>query len=328
MNSNQNQNIENQEIDMSFVAKKMGNLFHEFRELIFELFRFIIQKIVIIGILFVIGIGIGVYFDKVIKTYDNRVIVVPNFSSYDYLYSKIEFLQSKIEDKDTIFLQKIGIKDPEVFKKIKITPIVDIYQYISNSSERNFDLLKLMAEDGDMKKIIEDKVTSKNYTYHVIEYTTNKKCSNQEILEPLMKYLNQDVFFSKLKKTYNEYNLNKIKEDQAIIAQIDGFLNSFSSQVNSGAKNDKLVYYNENTQLNDVIKTKNDLIVEIGKLKRDLITNDEIIKKISDTSNIKNTHSVNGKLKLILPILFVFLYVLIYGFIKFYKSQSKQLKQQ
>lgn len=328
MDSNQNQNIEDQQIDMSVIAQKIGNMFQALKKSFFDLIRFFIEKIVIIGVLFVIGVGIGVYFDKVIKTYDNRVIVVPNFGSYDYLYSKIEFLQSKIEDKDTLFLEKIGIKHPEYFKRIKITPIIDIFQYISNSSERNFDLLKLMAEDGDMKKIIEDKVTSKNYTYHVIEFTTNKKCSDQEILEPLLQYLNKDVFFSKLKQTYNEYNLNKIKEDQAIIAQIDGFLNTFSSKVNGESHSDKLVYYNENTQLDNIIKTKNDLIVEIGKLKRDLITNDEIIKKISDTSNIKNTHSVNGKLKLILPVLFVFMYLIFFGLIQFYKSQKDLLKQQ
>lgn len=328
MNSNQNQNVENQEIDMSFVAQKMGNLFQDFKQLIFKFLQFIIEKIVIIGILFVIGIGVGVYFDKIIKTYDNKVIVIPNYGSCDYLYSKIDFLQAKIEDKDTLFLKKIGIKNPQAFKKIKVSPIIDIYQYISNSSEKNFELLKLMAEDGEMKKIIEDKVTSKNYTYHVIEYTTSRKCNNADILEPILKYLNQDVFFNKLKKTDNVYSLNKIKEDQAIIAQIDGFLNTFSAQVNSGAKNDKLVYYNENTQLNDVIKTKNDLIVEIGKLKRDIVINDEVIKDISITLNIKNTHSFNGKLKLILPILFVFFYIGIYGFIKFYKSQTKKSVKQ
>jgi len=78
--------------------------------------------------------------------------------------------------------------------------------------------------------------------------------------------------------------------------------------------------------LNDVIQTKNGLIAEIGKLQIDLISIDEIIKESSSTSNIQNTKSVNGKLKLVLPILFVSLYLLVYLFINYYKKQSQKYK--
>lgn len=328
MNSNQNQNSESQEIDISVVADKIRGVFRGIKLSIFNLIRFIIQKIVIISVLFVLGIGAGLYFDKVVKTYENKVIVVPNFGSYDYLYSKIDFLQSKIEDKDTLFLKKIGIKNPEALKKIRIKPIIDIYQYIEVASEKNFELLKLMAEDGDMNKIIEDEVTSKNYPYHMLDFTTNRKCSEQEILIPLLKYLNQDVYYNQLKKTYNQYTLDKIKANQAIISQIDNFLSSFSSEVGQGAKNDKLVYYNENSQLNDVIKTKNDLIVEIGKLQRDMVSSDQVIKKITATANIKNTESVNGKLKFILPLMLILFYMFLYAAVGFYKSLASESAQQ
>lgn len=328
MSSNQNQNLESQEIDITVVVDKIRNVFRGFKMSIFKLIRFIIQKIVIIGVLFVIGIGGGLFFDKVVKTYENKVIVVPNFGSYDYLYTKIDFLESKIEDKDYAYLKKIGIKDPEALKKIKIKPILDVYQYFNATPEKGFELLKLMAEDGDMNKIIEDEVTSKNYTYHMLDFTTNRRCSEQEILEPILKYLNQDQYFSQLKTSYNKNINDKIKANEVIIAQIDGFLNTFSTEVNQNTKNDKLVYYNENTQLNDVIKTKNDLISETGKLRTDLVSLDKVIKKISYTSNIKNTETVNGKMKYLLPIGLVLLYMLLYALSIFYKSQARQLDQQ
>lgn len=328
MNSNQNQNLESQEIDITVVAQKIQNVFKGFKMSIFRFIRFIVQKIVIIGALFVIGIGAGLFFDKVVKTYENKVILVPNFGSYDYLYTKIGFLESKIEDKDYAFLQKIGIKDPETLKKIKIKPILDVYQYFNASSEKGFELLKLMAEDGDMAKIIEDEVTSKNYTYHILDITTNRRCSEQEILEPILNYLNQDKYFNQLKVSYNKNINDKIKANEIIIAQIDGFLNTFSSEVNQNSKNDKLVYYNENTQLNDVIKTKNDLISETGKLRTDLVSLDKVIKKISYTSNIKNTETVNGKMKYILPFALVLLYMLLYALSSFYKSQAQKIDQQ
>jgi hypothetical protein len=50
----------------------------------------------------------------------------------------------------------------------------------------------------------------------------------------------------------------KIKEKEATVLQIDGIVNAFS---NRNAKNsDKLIYYNENTQLNNIIKTKDSLV--------------------------------------------------------------------
>ena len=102
-----------------------------------------------------------------------------------------------------------------------------------------------MAEDGDMNKIVKDELTSKNYTYHLLKFVTDKRSSDQEFLLPLMNYLNQDIYFNQLKKVYNQNIHNKIKADEVIITQIDGFLNAFSSELNQGNKNDKLVYLSE-----------------------------------------------------------------------------------
>lgn len=323
MNSNENQKLENQEIDITIVAGKIRNVVRGFKMSIYNFIRFCIQKKIIIGALFVIGIGVGLFFDKVTKTYESKLIVVPNYKSYDYLYSKIDLIQSKIEDKDTSFLKKIGIKNPESLRKIKVKPIIDIYQYISIAPDKNFELLKLIAEDGQMSKIMEDEVTSKNYTYHLIEFTTDKKCSDREIIEPLLEYFNHDQYFNELRVVYNKNKVDKIKADELIISQIDNFLNGLTTDISKNNKSNNLVYYNENTQLNDVLKTKDALVEEIGRLKVDLVSSDKVVKKISSTTNIRNTEAVNGKLKFVLPLLLILIYFLGYGIVQFYKTQSK-----
>ena len=107
----------------------------------------------------------GLFLDTTNKTYDHQIIVQPNFGSTDYLYSKIDLLNSKIKENDTVFLQKIGILDPSKLSKIEIKPIVDVYKFIA-TDEKNFDLLKLMAEDSDIKKILEEMLQAK--TTHII----------------------------------------------------------------------------------------------------------------------------------------------------------------
>ena len=110
-------------------------------------------------------------------------------------------------------------------------------------------------------------------------------------------------------------------ENDSIIDQINVFLNTFKNTTNGSQKSDKLVYYNENSQLNDVIKTKEALIGEQGTLRLQLLSLDKIVKSNSEVLNIKNTESINGKMKLVLPILFIFIFVLVGYFKSFYKKQ-------
>jgi hypothetical protein len=116
-------------------------------------------------------------------------------------------------------------------------------------------------------------------------------------------------------------------ENDSIISQINGLLNAFSNTANGSQKSDKLVYYNENSQLNEVIKTKDALSNEQGSHRLELVNYDKIVKDNSTTLNIKNTQVVNGKMKLVLPILFVFLFVLGGYFKSYYKSQMAKLKK-
>jgi hypothetical protein len=315
---------DNQEVDLSMISKGIGNFFQSINNVIFLSIQFVIKHFVIIGILFAIGVSLGIYLDKTQKTYDHLIIVQPNFGSTDYLYSKIDLLESKIKERDTVFLKAIGIKDGSMLAKIEIKPIVDIYKFI-NQNDQNFQLLKLMSEDSDIKKIVEDKPTSKNYTYHMILFKTKDLITTKGVIDPLMAYLNNSAFYAEIQKEFVKNEQLKIKYNEETLAQIDAFLNGISNP--SNPKGDKLVYYNENSPLNDVLKTKDKIILEQGYLRIDLVSLDKIIKESSQTINTQNNESINGKLKLILPILFVFFYIFIHFFIGFYRRQKLQRGQ-
>lgn len=313
-------NSEDKEIDLSQVTQKIGNVFQSFSDRIFDGILFLKRNIIIISILFVLGGGLGYYMDKSEKSYNNQIIVIPNFESVDYLYAKVELLNAKIKERDYAFLTKLGIKRPKDISKIEVEPIIDIYRFIDNSDE-NFQMIKLMAEDGDMQKILEDQVTSKNYKFHTISFLTHGTTNRSETLEPLMKFFNDSDYYRMVQKEkINDVEL-KIKSNQETIDQINGILNQFSGNISSQQKSDKLIYYNENTQLNDVIKTKNQLINDQGYLNIERNNYKDIIKESSATINVRNTKSLNGKMKLILPVLFIGLF-LCFGMLRsFYRKQ-------
>jgi len=318
-------NTDNQEIDLSQISKKIGNFFENVSTNIFKAFLFFKRNILWVGILFSLGVGLGIYLDKTSKVYDNQIIVCPNFGSTDYLYAKIELINSKISDGDTLFLKEvIGLKEPKKFKKISITPITDVYKFIENKTE-NFEFIKLLAEDGDIKKIVNENLTSKNYPYHLVSFTTSKVTSNEETVKPLLNYFNNSEYYKIIQKEYVNNIKIKMVQNDTIISQINGVLNSFSGTTNSAQKSDKLVYYNENTQLDAIIKTKELLVKEQGTNRIDLVNFDKVVKENSNTLNIRNVQNVNGKMKLVLPVLFVFLFIFV-GFLRsYYRKQMAKL---
>ncbi len=328
MSSNVPQQTDNQEIDLGQISKKVSDGYQSFLTTVFRGILFLKRNLVwIIGLL-IVGAAFGFYLDTTTKVYDHKLIVTPNFGSSEYLYAKVEQLNAKIKEDDTLFLKKIGIQDSKKLSKIEIEPIIDVYQFIDNN-EANFELIKLMAEDGNMEKILKDKITSKNYPYHLISYTTLKATSEQKTLQPILDFLNDSDYFKKLQTEVINNTEIKMKYNEQILTQIDGILNEFSSSLDASAlKSDRLVYYNnENTQLNDVLKTKEGLIYDQSQLRISKINNNKIIKDISNTLNIKNRKITNSKLKFILPILFVFGFIAVGAFSRFYKRQQLKMTQ-
>jgi hypothetical protein len=318
------QNNDNQEIDLSQISKKIGSFFENISASIFNGILFFKRNIIWVLLLFIIGAGLGVYLDNTSKVYDNQIIVSPNFGTNDYLYAKVELVDSKINERDTAFLKSIGFKNSEKIVKIEIEPIIDIYQFINNQTT-NFELIKLMAEDGELSKIVKDNMTSKNYPFHSIKLVTTKAFPADNFIKPLIEYLNNSDYF----KIVQQENVNNIKikmaENDSIIKQINGVLGNIINTTGA-SKSSSLVYYNDNMQLNDIIKTKDQLIAEQGSHRLELINYDKIVKDISVVSNIKNSSGTNGKMKLILPFLFVGLFVLIALFKSYYRNQMAKLK--
>lgn len=320
MSTSPQTNFNDQEIDLSQLSKKIGEKIQSFIDWLFDGILFIRRNIKIFIALIVIGSVAGFILDKNNHIYNHQIIVSPNFGSTDYLYSKVNLLSAKIKEKDTTFLKTIGIKNPKNLIKIEIEPIVDIFKFVE-SNEKNFELLKLMSEDGDLDKIAVNDLINKKYSYYSISYTTDGLTSVEKTFTPLMNYFNDSEYYKTIQKGYlNNLNLKMVKNEETI-TQIDGILNQFSNQATNDRKNNKLVYYNENTQLNEVIKTKDLLINEQGIIRLDLFNSSKIINDNSKTLNIKNTKSTNGKMKLVLPVLFVGLFILFGMFRRFYRNQ-------
>jgi hypothetical protein len=316
------QNNTDQEIDLVLISKKISNFFERINASIFRSIQFFIRNWLIVLILVVVGFGLGLFLDKTQKTYYNQIIVTPNFGSVDYLYAKVDLIQSKIITDDKSFFNKMGLSETSRISNIKIEPIVDVFKFVNNN-EQNLEVLKLMTANGDLKSIIKETTTSKNYPFYIITFSTNFALKDENTVKALLNYFNASNYYAEVQKVSVDNIKQKIKANDQILLQIDNILNKFSNSESLGAvKNDKLVYYNENVQLNDILKTKEGLIRENGSLKVELITSSKIIKESSIVTNIENSQSIKGKMRLVLPILFLFAFISVVFLKRFYNKQK------
>ena len=319
MNTKPN-NHDEEEINLSHLASSITHFFHRLISGVFNSIRLFIKHKWILSILIIGGFATGILIEKLKTSYDHYILVQPNFGSTDYLYAKVDEINAKIKSNDTLFLKSIGIKNPKELFKIKIKPIIDVYKFV-NMSDHNFELIKLMSEDSDIKKIMEDTPTSKNYSFHLIHLYTKEKTNQSMLIKPILAYLNDSDFFKQLQKEHVINQHIKIKANEVLISQIDGYLNGLAVGTPGSSAGDKMVFYTEKTQLNDVIGTKNNLVQEQGNNRVELISLNKIIKDHHISLNLEASSRLISALKFILPFLFIGLFIFIKNFLRFNKKE-------
>jgi hypothetical protein len=315
-------NSQDQEIDLGLVAKGIKNFFQGIINSFFDFIFFLKKKIIIVGSLFVIGVVLGYFLDKS-SSYTQDILVIPNFESNEYLYKKIDFLNSRIIEKDTSFFTSIGVSNSDNINKIEIKAVNGVFQFVNQGGEtkQNFELIKLMAEDGNIEEIVKSDATSRNYYLHNITFKTSEKITQKDVIDPILKYLQDNNFYKTQQKIYQNNIDNKIKFNDSLIVQIDKLILNLSN--NKGGN----ISFSEEKGISELINKKDLLIKETQNLFLNQSLFEEIIKTQNVSINNLNTKGLNHKMKLFLPILFIILYVILYNFIVLYKKQMNRIKE-
>ena len=327
-------NSQEQEIDLGQLSKKIGGYFQKLIDSFFDFILFIKKNKILLILLIILGIILGYYIDETENSYDSEVIVTPNFGGSDYLYSKMDLLTSKLNQKDRDFFESVNIKNSNKINSIEIEPIIDIYTFVNNSSStlnaqntQNFELVKLLAESSDINTVIKNEITSKNYPHHKILITTDSICSIDQTIKPLINYLNDDKFLNEILVVTKENIEVKIKKNEELILQADSLINVLTENLKRNQKNVSLIFNNENSQFKDLFDMKSNLINENASKKIELIRTDSIIKDLSIVPNIKNNKGFNGKMKFVIPLIFIFIFLIIKVFSTFFKRQQQKLNK-
>ena len=321
-NKNEQNNIP-EEIDLfslkEFITKAINKS-------IMNSFLFFKKNVYKLSLLVIAGLFLGGVSDYLFKSYVAEVVVNSNFTSNDFLYSRVNQL-------NTHFIQNPSLKLPisnfKRFTRIEVKPVIDVYAFVNNNSSlavnnaqnsQNFEMLKLMSEKGDINNIIKEEVTSKNYYFQRINIYSKEKVEEKDI-KSVIKYLNNDSYFDKVLNLNIKNIKDRIVKNDSTISQINKLIQSYSTSIANG--NASVMFKNDNSEVNSLITQKNELINKIEQDKLSLISQNKIIKENTIVYNKINDKGIANKLKFLFPLLFIFLFFVI-DYLKYLNKKSQK----
>lgn len=285
-----------------------------FKRFLYQLIRFIKKYFWVLIGLFILGAVLGFLQMKYEKNFESSLIVTPNFKSNEYLYDKINVLDSKLKLKDVQFIKQLKLQHPEVITEIKIEPIVDIYSFVEYRDDK-FKMVELMAEDSNVNKVIEDPNTSTFYDYHKIILKSKGEISQADF-QAIMTYLNDSEYYNKRKVLYTENVTKEIEQHKTSIELINQLL------ANSNVSTNNNVLVQNNNQLGDVIRYKSNLLISIQNLSLDLENFSSVVKLIAKNDNYSPKASLLDNKMIVYPFVLVILFMLISSVLKVIRKVS------
>lgn len=314
-------NNHQEEIDLGYLIKKVNEIFIKSLKLLFGIISFFLKHIFIILLLIVIGVVYGYFKEKNSLTlYDNQAIVVPNFESVHYLYDKIDAINFKIGEKDTIFLESFLGNDFKKLRKIEIEPIIDMYQFLSKSRE-NIDIFRIITQNQDITDYKEELSNNKYYKYHKLNFKILGENNSQDVVSKTLEYLNDNDHLKEYSKIYKENNELQIKEHKKMLAQIDSVLYSIYSGNNKPSNQG--VQISENPYTHFLIERKGMVMDDLLQHQLQQRDFESAIKLVKIDYNL-----IDGtKFRIPSIIKYPFLLVFLYSLFFFFRFSYFKLKQ-
>ncbi|RMA65994.1 hypothetical protein [Ulvibacter antarcticus] len=301
-----------EEVDLGYLFKSIGGFFKKLAKLLFLVIAFFKKYLFLFIGIIVVGVILGYFLDRNSKqVYENRLIVIPNFESVEYLYDKTEELNFKMRSGDSLGLKMVFGDNYKAVKKIEIEPIIDIYSFTTKSRE-NIDVFRILFENQDMKEFVDDLTTSKQYKYQKLKVFIAGKDS-EKLMDSLLSYLNENEHFKQYQDIYIQNTSKRLSETDKMLAQADSVIKSIAS-ASDGSSANPPVYASFNNDFYSIFRYKQVLLTDQLELLKRSKDEGEIIKPVSINYNILEGGFATIKSIIKIPLLLVVFFSIIFFF--------------
>ncbi len=309
---------QSEEIDLGKLFTMIGNGFKKMFNGIANIFKAIFHNIILILIFFkkhaikfaiaiVIGGLIGYFLDTDKKPkYKSTMLVETNFGSGHQLYSQLEYINSLIEQNDSITLGKIfnvPLGKIAALKRIAIEPyepekniMLEYDYYIQNT-----DTIYTFAQDFTIKDF-QARMSDPDYRLQEVTAVSSELGSFSKLKEGIISLVENDYFKNKFEIKNKELQEKKIILEKDL-KQIDSLRVLYKNVALLEAQKEHAPSTNidlsdkgklQNTDL-DLFKERRFLLNQLKKLNKNIVRSDFIIKAVSDFTKGEEISSIRSK---------------------------------
>lgn len=310
----------NEEIDLGFLFEKIKSFFKSILVGLVRIIQFFWKhKFPLIGV-GVVGIAVGLYMAKTSeRIYLNELLVKPNYKSTQYLYDKVDAVNFKIDNKDSIFLKDIFGDYYNKVKGIEVEPIVDVYNLIGESKESRETFEEIFADNAD-EAFFEAEINKLAYTNHKVKLLLKGDEWNEKLSLAFLDHLNSNTFYNEQKDIILKKKAEILAENKFMRDQIDSIIKSVKKESMPAFTNEGLSFSGSQNVTELIIKRAN-LLDDDLVLLSSLASDKKVVSLLAMNNGILN-HSYNFAYRII-PVYFILVYCLIFLLIHTYKKLAR-----
>ena len=308
------------EIDLGVVFEKIKSFFKSILIGIIQIFQFSWKHKFALAGLLVIGVGIQLYLKSTTEaTFLNQFLVRTNYGSTEYLYSKVNSINLKLEAEDSLYIQDIFGEHYDKVKEIEVVPVIDVYGLV-NKSEQNKETFELLLDEYGDISFLSDEMNINEYAIHKIKIYIEGQTDNEMISNRLYEHLASNSYYNELKTATLESYKEQLEQSKTIRTQIDSILKDQKGNTLPKLDNNA-INFSGSQDVNELLSRKQGLLINDLSLRNRLSSNDEVLKIIDSSFGVYNYERTTYFFGI--PILILGTYCF-YFFISFISKRAKR----
>lgn len=328
MSSNTSKN-NSEELDLSLIAEKIKGMYHSGLISLYQIFNFFVKSWIILLVLIIVGATLGF-----IRTNDNparetKLYVRINDNSGAIVYDALNQLQFKIQEKDSVLLEKKGFFKNSVYyiHSLEIEPLVNVLEIVDATETNNRNLETVMDQAQYEDELLTSEVFVPQYRYHKITLVGDY-WSSQKTIDALMLYLNDNPVLIKQTDLIKESLAFRIARNFESIAFMDSIFDTYGrpiSELTKGTASEISMVDINVTNIHMLFDQKALLMKQNEKLQLQLLNQDKTVTLINKPMLSVKKSILDIKI-ITYPVILILLFVMV-SMMRYYFQKAKNLSK-
>jgi hypothetical protein len=325
-----NKQSNSEELDLNMILNKVREVYHSTLISLYKIFTFFLKSWIVIVVLIILGATLGYFKTNDTLARETTLYIRVNGNAGGIIYDALNQLQFKIQEKDSVLLEKKGFFKNSVYyiHSLEIEPVVNILEVIDATESNNRNLETVMDQAQYEDELLTSEVFIPQYKYHKITMISDH-WSSQKTVDAFLLYLNDNALLKKQNNILKESLRYRIDRNFESITYMDSIFATYGrpiSELTQGNASELSMVDINVTNIHMLFEQKALLMEQNEKLQVQLINQDETVSLVNKPLLAIKKSILDIKV-ITYPILLIVLFML-FSIVKYYFLKAKKLSDQ